>query len=225
MNFVRKCYLCGSTENLTRDHIPPENIFPKPKPTNLITVPCCRKCNEGFSKDDEAFRLWVASSVGRSPAGDWIWEKKVVGSTLRRSPKLLENIQPFFGKDWMETPHGKIEMDTLAFPPERMNRYLVRLTKGLLCAFYPAYDYSKDVFAPRHIQQTQKNLAGVRDLICHLKYIERGERVFRAWHGISVDSGKSGAWVYTFYDGACFIVFHYYKELQLECRTIDRERE
>jgi hypothetical protein len=91
------CYLCGALSDLTLDHVPPANLFPPPRPSNLIKVACCATCNSSYSKDDEAFRLWVSSSIFRSPAGDWIWHNKVLGSTLPRSPKLHENLKRFVG--------------------------------------------------------------------------------------------------------------------------------
>jgi hypothetical protein len=52
-----ECIYCGQTKSLTKDHIPPKNLFAKPRPSNLITVPCCRSCNESFQKDDEYFQM------------------------------------------------------------------------------------------------------------------------------------------------------------------------
>lgn len=51
------CTYCGEAALVTRDHIPPVSLFPKPRPSNLVTVPSCRKCNSGASMDDEYFRL------------------------------------------------------------------------------------------------------------------------------------------------------------------------
>lgn len=53
----KECIYCGATEKLTKDHIPPKNLFAKPRPTNLITVPCCQTCNESFSQDDEYLQM------------------------------------------------------------------------------------------------------------------------------------------------------------------------
>ena len=55
MQQVKECVYCGSTENLTKDHIPPKNLFAKPRPSNLITVPSCASCNGGFQLDDDYF--------------------------------------------------------------------------------------------------------------------------------------------------------------------------
>jgi hypothetical protein len=48
------CVYCGNISN-DKDHIPPKNLFAERK--ELITVPSCNTCNQGFSKDDEYFRL------------------------------------------------------------------------------------------------------------------------------------------------------------------------
>ena len=54
---IGACVYCGKNLPLTKDHIPPKNLYAKPRPSNLITVPCCKKCNTQASKDDEYFRL------------------------------------------------------------------------------------------------------------------------------------------------------------------------
>jgi hypothetical protein len=54
------CVYCGQSDNqITVDHIPPKNLFPDPKPSNLITVPCCLRCNQKAAKDDEYFRTVI----------------------------------------------------------------------------------------------------------------------------------------------------------------------
>jgi hypothetical protein len=53
----KNCIYCGKSTDLSWDHLPPQNLFPPPRPSNLVTVPACRDCNGGFSRDDEYFRL------------------------------------------------------------------------------------------------------------------------------------------------------------------------
>lgn len=59
---VGECAFCGLEKPITRDHIPPRNLFPKPRSSQLITVPCCEDCRIGWSDDDEYFRLHAISS-------------------------------------------------------------------------------------------------------------------------------------------------------------------
>src|SRR5438552_3111844 len=54
------CVYCRQGEVETYDHIPPKNLFSRPRPSSLVTVPSCLSCNAGASLDDEYFRLVVA---------------------------------------------------------------------------------------------------------------------------------------------------------------------
>jgi hypothetical protein len=59
------CAYCGSHEQLTKDHVPPANLFGRPRPSNLITVPCCLPCNRHLAKDDEYFRIVITAGIDR----------------------------------------------------------------------------------------------------------------------------------------------------------------
>lgn len=72
------CAYCGSTERperLTRDHVPPQNLFPPPRPSTLITVPSCERCRIATTKDDEYFRikLCLSQQVGDNPQAAAMW--------------------------------------------------------------------------------------------------------------------------------------------------------
>ncbi len=56
-----ECVYCGTIGLVTKDHIPPKNLFKRPRPHNLITVPSCLECNSGSSKDDDYFQYWAVS--------------------------------------------------------------------------------------------------------------------------------------------------------------------
>jgi len=56
---VGVCTYCGETKWVSADHVPPKNLFPKPYPTDMWTVPACDDCNQGFSKDDDYFLIFV----------------------------------------------------------------------------------------------------------------------------------------------------------------------
>ena len=58
--------LSGSTENPTDDHIPAKNLFAKPRPNNLITVPSCKTCNESFHLDDDYFYMLMQTGIKTS---------------------------------------------------------------------------------------------------------------------------------------------------------------
>lgn len=62
---LTNCVICGKRAATTRDHVPPEGIFPKPLPSNLITVPACARCNNGTSTHDENFKVLLSLYCGQ----------------------------------------------------------------------------------------------------------------------------------------------------------------
>jgi hypothetical protein len=130
-----QCVYCGQTTILTHDHVPPQNLFPKPRP-KLITVPSCASCNKNASKDDEHFRLWLVmrdSSKG-NPARDDLFP------LVWRS--LLRPEAPGLATTFIKEPHRVVERFTPAglylgraipieFEGTRLDSVARRITAGL----------------------------------------------------------------------------------------------
>ena len=200
---MESCYLCGSIDNLTKDHIPPKNLFPTPKPNNLITVLCCKKCNEKFSLIDESFRVFTSSVINRSKAGEWIWNKKVMKSSFERSPKLktatTKSLIP------IETKINGITVKAtgMTYSIKKTKDYLVRLTKGFTKHFNPEIDLSHAKFKINNIIPNQQ----IVDMLYQkFFYIERGNGVFKMWRMFVGENIPESVWVYVFYDGLMFMV-------------------
>ena len=77
----------------------------------------------------------------------------------------------------------------------------------MLAHFYPAYDYSEARFEVRHIYPTIENLAKLEKVRDFLSYDFRGTGVFQFRYGLT-DSGKSGVWIFVFYEALVFLVTH-----------------
>ena len=72
------CIYCGGKLKVTDDHVPPKSFYPKPRPSNLITVPSCLKCNQTIGKDEEFFlATFMFSHAGVSMAGKQLWAEKL----------------------------------------------------------------------------------------------------------------------------------------------------
>ncbi|PIZ94871.1 MAG: hypothetical protein COX81_02305 [Candidatus Magasanikbacteria bacterium CG_4_10_14_0_2_um_filter_37_12] len=200
---METCYLCGSIDDLTRDHIPPKNLFPSPKPSNLITVWCCRKCNERYSLIDESFRIFTSSVINRSKTGESVWNKKVMQSSFVRSPKLksatIKSLVPI-----EEEINGiKVKATGITYPIKKTKSFLVRLTKGFTRHFNPEIDLAGAKFKVYHITPNQQ----IVDML-HQKffYVEKGDGVFRMWRMFVKDNVPESVWVYVFYDGLMFMI-------------------
>lgn len=58
---TENCIYCVNGTAEDRDHVPPQCFFSTPRPSNLITVPACAKCNWSFGKVDERARNLLTS--------------------------------------------------------------------------------------------------------------------------------------------------------------------
>ena len=120
------CAYCGCPANTT-DHTPPLCLLQKPYPKNLMTVPACRKCNDGFSQD-ETFLMAVLAYVSFEP--DLICSKEHgrVADALKRQPKLKAQIEMNMTSDGYFQPTPDVV--------SRIRRVLVKTVQGLYFKHY-----------------------------------------------------------------------------------------
>lgn len=150
----QECYLCGKLPSetpeggLTREHLPPRNLFLEPRPSNLITVPCCKACNNGASEDDEYLRLAVSGYYNHDNLGKQTWKKKVLASTVRKK-RLRKEIAAFsksLRRIALITPQGVEDAFEGELNASRLKCSVTRLTKGFLALLYPEIDRSELTF-------------------------------------------------------------------------------
>ena len=100
------CAICGVREATTRDHVPPKGIFIKPRPSNLVTVPACTKCNNHSSRLDERFLVNLGLHVSSAGSkGARVFNERVV-PTLKHNRKLLNKIVKRTRPVEITTPQG-----------------------------------------------------------------------------------------------------------------------
>ena len=127
----KQCYLCGVTliknRNKSKDHVPPDCIYPDNKPLNLITIPCCRDCNKEYELLDEKMRNFISIIAGEKSSNAGEKAKKEV----LRSSKLSNQ---FFS---YTKPHPSLVDDNgnprllFYFKDDELNKWLIRVVKGL----------------------------------------------------------------------------------------------
>ena len=196
---AKSCYLCRSAENLTRDHIPPKNLFPKPLPTNLITVPCCKTCNESFSKSDEHIRAFLAMQVNVSPVGKGIMREKVFRQFLQEVSGT-QNTDGAGVLCWHDPNAERVSpVPYMTIDRATLDPIFIRLTKGLLATHYPDIDYFRLEFQVEQLPQFVATNPIFASMISHLKAREIGKGVFRYWHEVEQKGRINGRWLYQFY--------------------------
>ena len=151
------CYICGielvpvppgyagrlQDNHATRDHVPPDGLFCDPKPSNLITVPCCHKHNRRHSSVDERLRMLAALEIGRNEGGEKILSEKVFGSTFKklRQPKFVTQIATTMRNETVMTPQGPMPVAVFSVDGKEIVECIADIARGLLRHFYPQFNY------------------------------------------------------------------------------------
>lgn len=202
-----KCYLCGSTENLTRDHIPPKCLFSKPRPGNLYTVPCCYRCNNSASKEDEYLRLATSGLLNAHAKGKLAFDR-VVESTLpkRRIGKLIDELRAGIEPIVVKTPQEDISASRIPVDAPTICRSVVRITKGILAATHPEVDTSGFDFEISHIDQFKRDSLVTSGVAGRFTQWSVGEGVYQNWRAVSAEDAQRGVMVHSFYGAAIWTV-------------------
>ncbi|HIJ90087.1 MAG: HNH endonuclease [Desulfobulbaceae bacterium] len=132
------CAYCGDTKHLEDDHIPPKNLFPKPRPNNLITVPACKKCHSKTSKDDEYFRIKLSlrDDAGSHPSARKNWDSLFRGLNRKEAEGLRKSFLSDFKKVQTKTPSGLYAGKRLGYDVDlnRIRKVIERVVRGFYFA-------------------------------------------------------------------------------------------
>jgi hypothetical protein len=89
---TNRCAYCGRAAT-TRDHVPSRKFFPAPRPSDLITVPCCGRCNQGFSDDEEYFLIRVLANASvRGPEAAAVLRQRFSAVWTPRRIRAIEKL-------------------------------------------------------------------------------------------------------------------------------------
>lgn len=84
-----KCLYCernfGKNVLQSDDHAPSRALLQKPYPTNLLTVPSCVECNNGFSGDEQYVRVFLGCVLAGSAEPDAQTDSAVRAALVRDS--------------------------------------------------------------------------------------------------------------------------------------------
>lgn len=127
------CAICGVKSATTKDHIPPQSLYPKPRANdiNLNTVPACAGCNNGAAFDDEIFKVLIGIDTGEHQAD----RQKIIdslagtiGKNARVAGQVFSNKKKIFAGLRSSVLEPAVEV-TFDFKP--YERVIIRAVKGL----------------------------------------------------------------------------------------------
>lgn len=213
------CVYCGKAGNLTNDHIPPKNLFAKPRPNNLVVVPSCYSCNSNESADDEYLRLMLSLRDDTFEHSDVQQVLPVVYRSLTKPNKvgfsraLFQSIQE---RNILTSSGIYIgRRQTYDVDLARLDRVAQRIARGL---FYHEQhrilpeQYEVFAFSAAGLSNITKDLKDqiITELVDPLlqqtpKTI--GNNVFAYRCSFNPEDNNSSVWHFIFYDKVVFLCF------------------
>lgn len=200
------CVYCGNKQASTVDHVPPKCFFPKPRPSNLITVPACWRCNVALEKDEEFFlATFMFSEAGRTPAGKALWTEKMsrvyfrgrgVGNTIRKRMKRVA----------ITTPCGIYYREGFALDIDykRLENVVIKIVRGL---YYHEYREAliKDIAVVCQWLNTPSFIEGARPHVENLPFAKtQWPGIFEYRFGRSETAPENSLWLMQFFNFATF---------------------
>jgi hypothetical protein len=211
---VQTCIYCQANPKETNDHVPPKGLFREPRPSNLITVPACLKCNNGFSGDDDYFlNLALDWAASESKDGKGVVEKRL------RSMKRKEgrNVwKPFFAKVKpveVYSPGGLYLANSLEFTLDtaKLLRTVNRMIRGLYFEFtkapLPLGDYARSMLFSHYVERHKSDSEAME----FVQFIPRlpgrvvGEDTFEVRYCVLDPDRHSSFWYLEFYRHFAFV--------------------
>lgn len=208
------CIYCGATGTVTRDHAPPKNLFPTPRPSDLITVPACERCNKSFERDDDYFRIavLVPADPERHPIAARLWAEKVVRGTLRRSPALKSTIIRSLARLAVTSPAGIYlgTAPTVRLDRKRLDRVASRIVTALHWHHYghvPRPGVKFTVAMGPDLKRPGIAEGVALDFFAGRPWTIIADGAFRYEHGRVPENPDWGAWLLSFHSTVfCLVV-------------------
>ncbi len=145
-----RCVYCNSLAE-TRDHVPPKCFLEEPYPDNLLTVPCCRKCNNSYSLDEQYVMAVMAQVGPERTFGSKLDPGGAIDRALNRRPALDQRLVDQLGV----AEDGRVYLE-----PEnsRIDRVMKKITAGLYYHRYSRYVALRDLYPSALLQADQVQL-------------------------------------------------------------------
>jgi hypothetical protein len=210
------CTYCGSQNPDTFDHIPPACLFPSPRPSDLITVRSCSKCNNGASDDDEYFKIQLVMRhdvAGRPPGSRLI---SSVHRALAKPQKraMLNKLVQSMNQVSVHSPSGLYlgQAATYNVDLKRFEKVINRIVKGL---FLKEFDrrmpsthlirsFAESGFQDANFSERSNFIKFVASLNSKPGH-KIGDGVFQYWYQSFPEMPDASVWLLRFFDAESFL--------------------
>ena len=215
-NAVQTCAYCEAAAT-TRDHIPPRGIFPRPWPSDLITVPSCEDCNGGASLGDEVFRLSLVlrAEVKDHPQAAEVLKTAMRGLKRTERPNLRRDILAST-RDVEQYSPGGIYLGNskeYSLPLKRIVEVLNRIARGLYFHHVGERLPKEYSVVSRPAQSLnfsdESAVDSLRELVglTNPQVFSVADGAFKYRFGLCEDDRVGSFWVFSFFETFAFVAF------------------
>lgn len=194
---IQLCCYCGTRKATTKDHIPPKSIFNKPRPNDLITVPCWFECNNEASKYDEKFKAYLGMHIARQGGEAERLFKEGVLPTAKHNNKLRKTIFDTMHPVYTTTQSGIITGKAMSvlWDNEAHDFTVERIIRGLF------YHHYKKIIGSSACVKTHwfKQLPNGYENMLYGKTIAKGQFVY-LYNRVD-EADFDSIWMLNFYSG------------------------
>lgn len=202
---ISACTYCGKNGTRADDHIPPKNLFPDPKPSDLVTVPCCDVCNRSASLDDEYFRLVTVfrADVSHHGAARELWQPVFRSMNIPQKQGFRNAFVRTLKPVQLRSPAGLYLGETGTFQTDfgRVANVIKRVTRG----FYFHETGTRLSPDTEILVLPELNLSDPHqhDLVSAFAGLEEksiGGTVFSYRRHLASEQPEASAWLFIFYE-------------------------
>ena len=203
------CAYCGARDSITRDHVPPRNLYPKPASGVVVTVPCCLACQRMWEKDDEYLRAAVVTTVNVESVAQSQQSIDALFRSLERPQQrgfTLSLVKRAVEVD-VQSESGILvgKVPVLEIDPGRIGRVLARIVRGLF------FHETGARLAPNCEVTVKLRQFGLADLLAKIgdvtfpPFSHLGNGVFSYSYITLPESPLATFWLAAFYDRLPFL--------------------
>jgi hypothetical protein len=128
------CVFCSVRAADTMDHVPPAMLFTRPRPTDLLTVPACERCNNELSNDEDlVINYLLGRREAETPAAIRLREELFAKERTPRRVGTAEKMLSKLTEVEVLTPGGLVIGRELLIENDwqRFDRVVGKIARGL----------------------------------------------------------------------------------------------
>lgn len=211
---MQLCIYCQTNPQETVDHVPPRGLFKEPRPSDLITVPACSRCNRSFSGDDDYFlNLALEWRASESSDGKGIAAKRLRSMKRKEGRRAWTSFFTKVKAVEVYSPGGLYLAKSFEFAldSDRLVRTVNRIIRGLYFHVtkspLPIGDYTRSMLYSRYIER-HKAESEAMEFIQFLPQLPGqviGEGTFGFRYCLLDEEPFSSIWYLEFYRRFAFI--------------------